>query len=231
MPTSPVTSEPLIELPPHLLRGQQTRDTVMVHAVQIATREGLEALTIGRVSESAGIAKASLLGHYGSKEQLQLATLDAGAQRFIDSIVLPASQLPAGILRLRSTLERWLTQISEVEGGCLFASVAAEFDSRPGAVRTRIREMIALWQATLAAQVVEAKQLKHLSATVDPEQLVFALYGIELSLNLRVQLFDDHEALVRARAALTTLLRDAATPLGKRLMTAKNTKASAPKPR
>ena len=209
------------ELPPHLLRGQQTRDNVMMHAVHIATREGLEALTIGRVSESAGIAKASLLGHYGSKEQLQLATLDAGAQSFVESIVLPASQFPEGIVRLQGTVERWLVQISQADGGCLFASVAAEFDTRPGPVRTRIRELVGVWQATLAAQVVEAKRLKHMSAKIEPEQLVFALYGVELSLNLRVQLFEDRSALTRARHAMTTLLRDAATPLGKRLMTAK----------
>ena len=226
MPTLPPTSQPLIELSPHLLRGQQTRDNVMAHAVQIATREGLEALTIGRVAETAGIAKASLLGHYGSKEQLQLATLDAGAQRFIDTIVLPASQFPAGIQRLKRTLDRWLAQIIEVDGGCLFASVTAEFDSRPGPVRTRVRELVAAWQSALAAQVVEARQLKHLSAKVDPEQLVFALYGVELSLNLRVQLFDDRTAVARAHTAMTSLLREAATPLGKRLLSAKKSKAA-----
>jgi AcrR family transcriptional regulator len=193
----------------------------MAHAVDIATREGLEALTISRVAESAGIAKASLLGHYGSKEHLQLATLDAGAQRFIDSIVLPASELSEGILRLKGTLDRWLEQITEVDGGCLFASVAAEFDARHGAVRTRIRELVAVWQATLAAQVAQAVRLKHLSSKTDPEQLVFALYGVELSLNLRVQLFDDRGALAHARIAMSTLLRDAATPLGRRLMTSK----------
>jgi AcrR family transcriptional regulator len=211
----------LIQLPPHLLRGQQTRDNVMAHAVHIATREGLEALTIGRVAESVGIAKASLLGHYGSKEQLQLATLDAGAQAFVDSIVLPASQFPEGIVRLRNTLDRWLEQATLTDGGCLFASVAAEFDTRPGPVRTRVRELVSMWQATLAAQVVESKRLKHMSPQTEPEQLVFALYGVELSLNLHVQLFDDRAALTRARTAMAALLRDAATPLGKRLMATK----------
>lgn len=206
------------DLPPHLLRGQHTRENIMEHAVQIATREGLEALTIGRVAETANIAKASVLGHYGSKEQLQLATLEAGSRQFILSVIAPASALPEGILRLEGLLERWIDRISAAQGGCLFASVAAEFDCRPGAVRDRVQTLVKMWLSALAAQVAQAKQLKHLTAKTDPEQLVFCLHGIELSLNLRVQLFEERSAIERARAAMHALLREGATPLGRKLL-------------
>ena len=106
----------LNELPPHLLRGRQTRENVMTHAVLIATREGLEALTIGRVAESAGIAKASVLGHYGTKEQLQLATLEAGSRAFVAAVIVPTSSLPEGIVRLRGLVERWVEQIGRGRG-------------------------------------------------------------------------------------------------------------------
>jgi AcrR family transcriptional regulator len=197
----------------------------MEHAVPIATREGLEALTIGRVAESAGIAKASVLGHYGSKEQLQLATLEAGSQRFIAAVIIPASELAEGIVRLRGLLDRWVAQISAADGGCLFASVAAEFDSRPGAVRDHIQKMVKVWLSILVAQATQAKQLKQLSAKTDPEQLVFCLHGIELALNLRLQLFGDRSAIQRAHEAMHTLIAEVATPLGKKLLSARPPKA------
>lgn len=215
------------ELPPHLLRGQQTRDSVMEHALSIATREGLEALTIGRVADSVGIAKASVLGHFGSKEQLQIATLDAGSRQFVASVIVPAGSAPEGIVRLQDLVERWIAQITEVEGGCLFASVAAEFDARPGVVRDRIAKLVEVWLSVLSAQAARAKALKQLGAKCDPEQLVFCLHGIELGLNLHLQLFEDRAAIQRAHAAMHSLLHDAATPLGRKLL--RRTKAPAPK--
>lgn len=206
------------DVPAHILRGQQTRERVMEQAVQIATREGLEALTIGRIAEATGIAKATLLGHYESKEQLQLATLDAGSQKFVTQVIGPASALPEGIVRLNGLLEHWMAHVVATEGGCLFASVTAEFDARPGAVRDRIRQSLRVWLSALSGQVLLAKQLKHLTPKTDPEQLVFNLHGIELALNLRVQLFDERAAIARARAAMQAQIEQAATALGKKLL-------------
>ncbi len=192
----------------------------MEHAVQIATREGLEALTIGRLAEATGIAKATLLGHYESKEQLQLATLDAGSRQFVADVIVPASALPEGIVRLNGLVERWFSSVVATQGGCLYASVSAEFDARPGAVRDRIRQSLRVWLSALSGQVVLAKQLKHLTPKTDPEQLVFNLHGIELALNLRVQLFEERAAVARARQAMQAQIAQAATALGKRLLAA-----------
>ena len=206
--------------PAHVLRGQQTRESLMGHAVGIATREGLEALTIGRVADISGLAKATVLGHYGSKEQLQLATLEAGSQRFIAAVVAPAGVAPDGLPRLQALIDRWLDHISDTAGGCLFASVAAEFDGRPGPVRERVQKLVQMWLAALTAEATRAKQLKQLAPSADPEQLVFCLYGVELALNVSQQLLDDRKALARARATMHQLLRDAASPAGKRLLRA-----------
>lgn len=214
------------DVPAHILRGQQTRERGMEQAVQIATREGLEALTIGRIAEATGIAKATLLGHYESKEQLQLATLDAGSRQFVANVIVPASGLPEGIVRLNGLLERWVAQVVATEGGCLYASVTAEFDARPGVVRDRIREALRVWLSALSGQVLLAKQLKHLTPKTDPEQLVFSLHGIELALNLRVQLFEDEAAIARAREALRGQIEQAATPLGKRLLATARARAA-----
>jgi AcrR family transcriptional regulator len=206
------------ELPAHLSRGQQTRDNIMQHAVRIAVSEGLEALTIGRVAESAAIAKATVLGHYGTKEQLQLATLDVGAREFIQNVVLASAKEPDGIVRVRALVDRWVAETARAEGGCLFASVCAEFDARPGAVRDRIKEMMRAWLSALEMQLVQAKQLKHLVESADPMDLAFCLHGIQLSLNLRAQLFEERNAVTRGRAAMHAMLRGAATAVGKRLL-------------
>lgn len=206
--------------PAHVLRGQQTREGLMAHAVDIATREGLEALTIGRVAEISGLAKATVLGHYGSKEQLQLATLEAGSQRFIAAVIVPTSAVPEGLQRLAALVDRWIDHISDTAGGCFFASVAAEFDGRPGPVRERVQRLVEMWLAVLTAEAARAKRMKQLAPSVDPAQLVFCLHGVELALNLRQQLLSDARAPQRGREAMQHLLRDAASAAGKRLLRA-----------
>jgi AcrR family transcriptional regulator len=206
------------ELPAHLRRGRQTRARIMDHAVDVATREGLEALTIGRVAAATGLAKASLLGHYGSKEQLQLATLEAGRARFVEGVVAPVVGAPAGIIRLARLVDRWVAHVAESEGGCFLASVAAEFDGRPGPVRERAAEMVREWLAGLALVIDEARRAGHLDPEVDPDRLAFTLHGAELAMNLRLQLLGDAGAVGQARSAMHEAIRAAATPLGAQIL-------------
>ncbi len=208
----------MTDVPAHILRGQETRRRIMRRAVDVATREGLEALTIGRVAKAMGLSKATILGHYASKETLQLATLAAGRERFIEDVVAPTVDLPPGIVRLERLLDGWIDQISEVAGGCFFASVAAEFDARPGPIRDETRKILRHWVKGLSAVIEEAKEHRHLRADVDSSQVAFELHGVELALNLRLQLFDEKAAISRARRAMHERIRSCATATGRRHM-------------
>ena len=170
-------------------------------AVELASEEGLEGLTIGRLSSELGLSKSGLFGHFGSKEELQIAAVEAAGAVFLREVVEPALDEPEGAPRLHAYCDRWVGYLERkvFSGGCFFQAAAAEFDSRPGAVRDRIRESQRAWLDELAKQA-------RVAGVEDPEQLAFELYSLIAGANGRHQLFDDEEAFVRARRAIDRLL-------------------------
>ncbi|EPG76361.1 transcriptional regulator, TetR family [Leptospira fainei serovar Hurstbridge str. BUT 6] len=207
-----------VETATHILRGEATRKRVLDLAVKVATIEGLEALTIGRMADAAGISKAGLLGHFGTKEDLQIATVRAGREKFIRKVIYPIRSMPEGIQRLVALIDSWLDYVRQSEGGCFFASVSAEFDCRPGAVRDAVAAMIKEWQLGLSQVIQEAKSLGHLKSEVVPKSLAFAFLGFELALNLTFQLLGEKEALIEAKSAMHRLISNSASLSGKRAL-------------
>jgi AcrR family transcriptional regulator len=216
-----VEAEKIVRRPSHILRGEATRARVLESAVQIATLEGLEALTIGRMAKVAKISKAGLLGHFKSKERLQLATLAAGRRRFFEAVVSPLRSDEEGILRLAGLIERALNYISNTKGGCFFVAVAAEFDGREGPVRDSVAAIIREWRSTLAKVADQAKELGHIIKGLDTRELAFALHAYELAMNLDLHLLGDTKAKINARKFVRDLLISACTPVGRRLLTRK----------
>lgn len=210
--------DPRARLAPHLLRGLQTRERVLSLTIQIARQEGLEALTIGRVAEASGLTKPGLLGHFASKEVLQLATVDAGAAAFMAAVVEPAMQFPAGIARLAHLLQLWVDHVDATAGGCFFASVAAEFDSRSGPVKSSIATMIAAWLQGIERSLAEAQERNQIKREVERSAVSFELHGHELSFNLRRQLLGDLQASAHAKVAMRRVLHEISTPAGRKLL-------------
>jgi AcrR family transcriptional regulator len=207
------------DMPEHIRRGHETRQRVLRGAVKVATQEGLDALTIGRIAEANSLSKAGLLGHFPSKEALQIATLDIGREEFIEAVITPALRQEPGVSRLVSLLNAWITHVASNDGGCLLASVAAEFDGRSGPVRDHVARVLDEWLDALTRFIVEAKGRRHLLGSVDPEQLAFELHGYELSLNLQLQLLGRDSALARARMAMRSATLAAASASGKKQFT------------
>src|SRR4029077_10508394 len=119
------------------VRGDKTRRAILTRAAQIASIEGLEGLSLGRLAADLGMSKSGLFAHFGSKEELQLKTLRAARRIFYDSAILPALDIPEGLARLVALIDADIAYLSgdAFPGGCLFISSAAEFDSRPGPIR------------------------------------------------------------------------------------------------
>jgi AcrR family transcriptional regulator len=203
------------ELPAHMQRGHQTRERVMAQAVEIARSEGLEALTIGRVAALNDITKAGLLGHFPSKIELQLATVEAGREAFFTAVVLPALQAPAGAHRLGVLLRGWIDHVANKPGGCFFASIAAEFDAKPGVVRDRIADLMREWLGALERMLEGARNQGDLQEAADARLLAFELHGIELSMNLRTQLLGEAAAAAMAAQAMRDCVEAQATRKGK----------------
>src|SRR5215471_17440185 len=131
----------------HTDQAAKTRQEILRIAVDIASAEGLEGLSIGRLASELQMSKTGIFAHFGSKEQLQLATVDVAKQVFVEQIVQPALKHARGKVRLVAMLENWIGYVERIvfRGGCFFAAASAEFDSRPGAVRDVIANLTKAW--------------------------------------------------------------------------------------
>lgn len=199
-------------------KGELTRRAILEVAIDIASAEGLEGLTIGRLARELGKSKSGLFAHFGSKAQLQLAAVDAAAAVFLDEVVHPALGAHRGLARLWAYCDCWLTHVERkvFRGGCFFAAAGAEFDSRPGAVRDRIADMSTRWLGILAGEVRLAQELGDLAAAAEPAQVAFEVHGFLLSANWERELLGRADAFARARMALhARLLALATSPAGR----------------
>jgi AcrR family transcriptional regulator len=190
------------------MKGERTRQSILEKAVDLASLEGLEGLTIGRLADELKMSKSGLFAHFGSKEELQLATVEAASQRYIAEIFAPALKEPRGYPRLLAICDSWLSYIKRgvFPGGCFFAAASFEFDSRPGAVRDFVRRLMDDWIGALEKAIRMAQDEGHLDRSVDPAQLAFELNSLFFGANFAHYLRNDTLALEKAERAVRTRL-------------------------
>jgi AcrR family transcriptional regulator len=193
-------------------KGEQTRAAILGSAIELASRSGLEGLTIGSLAERLDMSKSGVFAHFGSREELQIAVLRAYEQQFVRQVLLPSVKKPRGLPRLVSMLEIWfsLTENQAAEG-CLWISGASEYDGRPGAVRDELVRMVRAWQGELNKAIALAIAVGHLGADTDIDQLQFELYGVVLAMHHDGKLLESPDAGLRARRAVNAMLRARST--------------------
>ena len=187
------------------LRGLKTRQAILDHAARIGSAEGLEAVSLQRLADDLGISKSGLFAHFGSKEELHLATIESAARIFTDEVIRPALTLPRGVGRVLALCNSWLSYLERgvFPGGCFFWAVAEEYDSRrPGPVRDSVLEKKAYWSYSLERGVREAQQAGEISADVDPVQLAWELDSLMGGANSGFKSGDGARAIERARVAI-----------------------------
>jgi AcrR family transcriptional regulator len=111
-------------------KGSETRASILDRAVDLASVEGLEGLTIGRLAAELRMSKSGLFAHFGSKQELQLATVEAAARRFRDSVIVPSLEAPEGAPRIRAMGDRYLERMGDYSGGCFWAATPAPSETR-----------------------------------------------------------------------------------------------------
>jgi AcrR family transcriptional regulator len=194
-------------------KGEQTRTAILDEALRIASRLGLEGLTIGSLAEATGMSKSGLFAHFGSREDLQLAVLEHAAQLYGEKVFIPVLKIERGLPRLRALFERWLDWALEsgLPGGCIMISAAFEYDDRPGPIRDAAIENQHRGNAITKKAVRLAIEEDHLNADTDPEQISFEMLGIVLASHNHRRLLGDKEARKRALTAFEQLIARHAT--------------------
>jgi AcrR family transcriptional regulator len=190
-------------------RGARTRAQILERAANLASVEGLEGLTIGRLAAELGMSKSGLFAHFGSKEELQLATIDAAREIFAREVVAPAREAERGLPRLEALLAAKLRyERGEIfDGGCFFETVRAEFDSRhPGPVRDAVEADLEEWDALMLRVIRSAIKAGHLKPDTDAAQLQYEIEALSMTASLRHQMTGDAALFARAETAIAARL-------------------------
>jgi AcrR family transcriptional regulator len=187
-----------------LTKGERTRKAILDTAAALATQEGLEPLSIARLAEATDMSKSGLFAHFGSKEELQLATVDHAAAMFVAEVIAPARSAPRGLARVWALCDN-MVDYSERQvfpGGCFFASTSFEFNNKPGPVRDRIEHMLRSWLSYLEHAVEQAQDAGELDPNLSAREIAFQLDAFAQSANAQFQLFRERRVFDEARRAI-----------------------------
>jgi AcrR family transcriptional regulator len=201
-------------------QGEDTRRNILRLAVDLASRHGLSSLTIGDLAKELGMSKSGLFAHFGSKEDLQVATIEAAEKMFYEAIIQPAHTIPAGLARLAALIEGYIRYLEEAvfSGGCFFTAAAAEFDDRPGRVRDRIAVSMHKWNDKIESEVRNGIEAGEIDQSIELSQLAFELEAITHQANFGRRLMSDPRSFERARHAVSERLSTASTDSGRALL-------------
>jgi AcrR family transcriptional regulator len=188
-------------------KGEETRAAILNAALHHASAEGFEALTIGTLAEKTGMSKSGLFAHFGSKEELQIATIDEAVRRFNEVAILPALSAPRGLKRLQALFNLWLEWTARSNlASCPMMTATVEFDDKPGPVRDAVVDHMRRSQEGMIKAVQLAVETGEFAAGTDAEQFAFELFGIISTCYRSRSLFRDPRANERARQAFDRLV-------------------------
>jgi AcrR family transcriptional regulator len=192
--------------------GERSRAAILDQAARLATVEGLSGLSLGRLADAVGMSKSGLFAHFGSKEELQLATVESANSIFDHEVIEPVATAEGGLERLRGLLFAYLRYVEAgtFPGGCFFASTLFEMSMQPGPVRDRIFAFLDGWMGRLEAAIKEAQREGAIRKSENAGQLAFELESALLLANTQFVATHDHEPIKRAERAIDRRLKEAA---------------------
>ena len=185
-----------------LVRGMRSRSAILERSVQLASRDGMEGLSVGALAADVGVHKSNVFALFGSKEELQLATLAAAREMLIELVLAPALTAAEGLPRLLAIGDSWCDYFlsDAFVGGCFLCAASTEMDGRPGPVRDAVAAVMREWLTVLSLNIDAAIATGELATSVDSAAMAFRLNALGMAANWQRQLLDDRTAVGHARA-------------------------------
>lgn len=209
-------------------KGELTRAAILDVALDLASRDGLEGLTIGLLADKMNMSKSGVFAHFGSREDLQIEVVKLYHHHFEQEVFYPSMKEPRGLPRLQAMFARWVRRVSvEIASGCIYISGAVEYDDRPGVIREELAGMVRLWKNALRRCVLQAIDMGHLSEETDPDQMVFEMYGLILALHHDARFLKLPGSVARAEAGFERLIKSYQHPQSSETTAAKMNPISA----
>ena len=192
--------------------GERSRAAILNEAARLATVEGIGGLSLARLADEVGMSKSGLFAHFGSKEELQLATIETADEIFDRQVRAPAAEAHPGMARLRALVDGYLDYVGAktFPGGCFFATVLVEVSMQPGAVRDRLVAFLDDWMRSLEAEIKQAQKDGDISRAEDADQLAFDLESSLFLANAQFSVAQSRQAIERGGAAIERRLKEAA---------------------
>ncbi|CAG4888567.1 TetR/AcrR family transcriptional regulator [Paraburkholderia gardini] len=189
-------------------KGEQTRAAILDAALDLASRDGLEGLTIGLLAERMQMSKSGVFAHFGSREDLQVEVVKEYHRRFEEEVFFPSLREPRGLPRLQAMISGWIEKrIQEVTTGCIYISGAVEYDDRAdNPVREQLVASVSTWRAALTRAISQAMEEGHLRADADPQLMLFEMYSFTLGLHHDARFLHLPDAVRLTRASLDKLI-------------------------
>jgi AcrR family transcriptional regulator len=199
-------TEPVAVTDQRLLRGARTRQAVVRRAVDVASLDGLDGLSLGRLATDLGLSKSGIQTLFGSKERLQLAAVEMAREMFRETVVRPTSGIPRGARRLRALVEHWIAYAETplFAGGCFRVANLATFDSRPGRIRDALLRDQQEWLGLIAGELRAAVDAGEI-ADVDVDLVAFQVDAVLCAANTALRL-GDSAAVDKVRRVVEALL-------------------------
>jgi AcrR family transcriptional regulator len=193
-------------------KGELTRAAILDVALELASRDGLEGLTIGLLADRMNMSKSGVFAHFGSREDLQMEVLKLYHHRFEQEVFYPSVKEPRGMPRLKAMFARWVKRVSvEIASGCIYISGAVEYDDRPGQIREELVSMVGAWQGALLRCVQQTIEVGDLKPDTDA-QLVYEMYGLILALHHDARFLRQPGSIERARNGFERLIQHYQNP-------------------
>jgi AcrR family transcriptional regulator len=190
-----------------LIKGRQTKASIVDAALGLASHIGLEGLSIGALAEVTHMSKSGVFAHFGSREELQISVIREYHRMFEAEVFYPAMQAARGLPRLKALFANWMQRVSiELQSGCIFISGAVEFDDRPGPVRDALASSVQAWLSAFCRAVEQAKEAGDLRADADERQVAFEIHGLILSLHYEARFLKNPGAVACANTGFDNIL-------------------------
>lgn len=190
-------------------KSEMTRTAIVGAGIELASAEGLEAITLQAVADRVGLSKSGVFSRIGSREALQKAVIEEFGRRFLADVFVPAMQQPKGLPRLDLLMQRWIVRVRDVEAfsACIYSAGAFELDDREGPLRDLLHGEVTRWRAALRRSVMQAVEAGQLQPDTDPDQLVGEMYALMLGMTHDTRFLRDARSAERAQTSWKRLLK------------------------
>ena len=191
----------------HVRKGDLTRAAILDVALDVASRDGLEGVTIGILADRLNMSKSGVFSHFGSRDELLIEVLKEYEARFLNDILKPALEMPRGLARLRAILDHWFTKLGqETEHGCLYISGAVEYDDRPGVVRDEFVGLMSAWEEQLRRAIQYCVDSGEFREDTPIDLMIFELFGLTLGFHQAVRLMKRANSMDMVQQILNRIL-------------------------